>query len=272
MSDEEYERFEISDYDLEAGFNPLGKNRRRPTKNQQIYGIWADEGSDEETERPSRRGFGAKQSKDYTAPVDFVAGGVQQAGKKDEKQKDDKKESDDEEPGDNTSSESESEERPTMSGASGMSGVSGMSGIGGMAGFRTSFNTASATVSSKGLGNWEQHTRGIGAKLLLQMGYEPGKGLGKELQGIAQPVQAHLRKGRGAIGAYGPEKGQTIGDAKANKKKMDDDEREAKEFKEKLNQWRKDPASALKGRHIRSAEDIIEKGRKPNYILTEKLR
>lgn len=86
--------------------------------------------------------------------------------------------------------------------------------MGGMAGFRTSFNTASVSVSNKGLGNWEQHTRGIGAKLLLQMGYEPGKGLGKELQGIAQPVQAHLRKGRGAIGAYGPEKGQTIGDSK----------------------------------------------------------
>lgn len=146
--------------------------------------------------------------------------------------------------------------------------------MGGMAGFRTTFNTASATVGSKGVGNWEQHTRGIGAKLLLQMGYEPGKGLGKALQGIAQPVQAHLRKGRGAIGAYGPEKGQTIGDAKTGKKKLDDDEKETKEFKEKMNQWRKDPSIAgnRKGRYFKSVEDIIEKGKKPNYILTEKLR
>lgn len=37
MSDNEYERFEITDYDLENEFNPK-RNRRRQTKNQQIYG------------------------------------------------------------------------------------------------------------------------------------------------------------------------------------------------------------------------------------------
>lgn len=39
MSDEEYEKFEVNDYDLDNEFNP-NRNRRRPTKNQQIYGEW----------------------------------------------------------------------------------------------------------------------------------------------------------------------------------------------------------------------------------------
>lgn len=200
-----------------------------------------------------------------------MAGGVQQSGKKDkEKDSEDKSDEDKEEIDmgvDNTSSESESEARPSMG------------GIGGMAGFRTTLNTASAAVSSKGLGNWEQHTRGIGAKLLLQMGYEPGKGLGKELQGIAQPVTAHLRKGRGAIGAYGPEKGQSIGDEKSKptKKKViiDEDEKEEKEFREKLSQWRKEPSDnnlKKKRYNYKTVQDVIEKGGSRRSFLSDKLR
>lgn len=165
--------------------------------------------------------------------------------------------------GDNTSSESEAESKPRMSfgGGGGKKNQAGLS------------FTANA-ISSRGLGGWEQHTRGIGAKLLLQMGYEPGRGLGKDLQGIAQPVQAHLRKGRGAIGAYGTERGQTIGDGKSNKPKVDEDEKETKNFKEKMDQWRRDPNDhkSKNKRYFKSAQDIIEKGKKPNYILSEKLR
>ena len=115
-----------------------------------------------------------------------------------------------------------------------------------------------------GLGGWEVHTKGIGAKLLLQMGYEPGKGLGKKLQGINAPVEAVLRKGRGAIGAYGPEK-----KVKIMEKQIDEDVEEAKEFKAKLSQWRKgDGGTTSKKKiryHYRSVDQVLEDGKmRPN--------
>jgi hypothetical protein len=68
----------------------------------------------------------------------------------------------------------------------------------------------------------------------LQMGYEAGKGLGKASQGRTTIIEAHLRKGRGAIGAYGRE-----GGAKKKEERVDSEEEEETEFKEKLHQWKK---------------------------------
>ncbi|EFN81050.1 zinc finger CCCH-type with G patch domain-containing protein [Harpegnathos saltator] len=44
--------------------------------------------------------------------------------------------------------------------------------------------------SDEPLGNWERHTRGIGSKLMMQMGYVVGTGLGKHGDGRIQPVEA----------------------------------------------------------------------------------
>lgn len=109
----------------------------------------------------------------------------------------------------------------------------------------------------KGFGDWEKHTKGIGAKLLMQMGYEAGKGLGKDLQGRSEIVEAHLRKGRGAIGAYGSE-----GGTKKKGKKADSEDEEEKEFKEKLHQWKRGGAGSKKVKYIyKTADQVLEEGK-----------
>lgn len=45
-------------------------------------------------------------------------------------------------------------------------------------------------ASSSTFGGWEAHTRGIGSKLMLKMGYEYGKGLGRTSEGRVEPVLA----------------------------------------------------------------------------------
>eukprot|EP00096_Caligus_rogercresseyi_P006128 TRINITY_DN22349_c0_g1_i1.p1 TRINITY_DN22349_c0_g1~~TRINITY_DN22349_c0_g1_i1.p1 ORF type:complete len:433 (+),score=131.13 TRINITY_DN22349_c0_g1_i1:54-1352(+) len=48
------------------------------------------------------------------------------------------------------------------------------------------------TVCGSALGEWERHTKGIGSKLLAKMGFIVGTGLGKEAQGIREPVNTIL--------------------------------------------------------------------------------
>ncbi|KAH8377626.1 hypothetical protein KR093_006322 [Drosophila rubida] len=293
MSDNEYERFEITDYDLDNEFN-INRPRRRHTKHQQIYGIWADD-SDNESEgetsgRRGRRGLGGgstSKSKDYTAPVSFVAGGIQQAGKKSKKKQEEKAAGSEDEATDDDG-QSEDEARPAFGrkqpqlvdnsdgNSSDSSAEAQEDKKSRQAAAMSSRHTAglrhnSHLPSNRNVGAWEQHTRGIGAKLLLQMGYEPGKGLGKDLQGISQPVQAHVRKGRGAIGAYGPETAASIG-GKPKPQQIEDEARDSKESKDQLNKWKKETREKSGKRYYyKSVEEVIAKGKKSDHLLSEKL-
>lgn len=80
-----FEAFEINEFDLEQAYNPLNK-RRRFTKHQQTYGVWADEEDESGSDGDSgaahfKRGKKSTKSKDYTTPVNFVSGGVKQGDK-----------------------------------------------------------------------------------------------------------------------------------------------------------------------------------------------
>ncbi|CAH1104934.1 unnamed protein product [Psylliodes chrysocephalus] len=267
MSDDEMEKFEITDYDLENEFNP-NRARKKFSKHHQIYGIWADD-SDNEDDKNSYKQK-KQQPKNYSAPIGFVAGGIHQVGKK--KDKDVKKEeTEEDEPMSSFKTRDSSDESETdvpvrsgfgMGTSKKQPTQSTMTEINAdIAGLRTK-SAVNPALINKGVGHWEKHTKGIGAKLLLQMGFQPGKGLGKDLQGIQAPVEAHLRKGRGAIGAYGPEKLASIPKMKDKAIKSEfDKEIEGPKGESK---WKKTELLNKKSRYYyRSVDDVIEKGKRP---------
>ena len=74
------------------------------------------------------------------------------------------------------------------------------------------------------------------------MGWEKGKGLGKNAQGINKPVEAFVRKGKGALGFYGSERVEPVAPSvKPSKTK----EKVTETTQQKLGQWKKAPGVRL---------------------------
>ncbi|XP_039305230.1 tuftelin-interacting protein 11 [Solenopsis invicta] len=260
MSEDEVESFEITDYDLDNEFN-IARPRRKLSKKQQMLGIWADDSDDDDVSaRPSFKTYN-KGPKNYTAPINFVAGGIQQAGKP--KEKEEKEDEDDEEemgePQTKHSSSSSEDEGPRSRPSFSLNSDNDIAGL------RQKHNQVNPLLMKGDIGKWQKHTKAIGLKIMLQYGFEVDKGLGKDLQGINMPIEAQIRKGRGAIGAYGPEK-----TPKVPEKKKDDDTDETKDSKSKVSQWRKGNNTKKKIRYYyRSVDEVLEDGKlKPNRKRT----
>ncbi|XP_068219055.1 tuftelin-interacting protein 11 [Palaemon carinicauda] len=272
MSDNEVEKFEISDYDLENEFNTRRPGRRL-TKEQQIYGVWAQEEGDGEEAEGEHIEAPIPRARVLRGGLNFVPGGVQQAGKKEEKPKKDGSGDESESelaprPMFGVNADSSDEETtarpplpssfgnkksyPSFSSAPQRTEIAGMRRGGGQS------SSGSAGLLGSGLGDWEKHTSGIGSKLLKKMGFEEGKGLGKNLQGISTPVAANKRKGKGAIGFYGSERSErSLKDFPVH----DSDEEEKEKFKELLQQWKK-TGKKKKIKYIyKSAEEVIREGK-----------
>jgi G-patch domain len=77
-----------------------------------------------------------------------------------------------------------------------------------LAGMRTSARSGAAHYDTGVTGSSFAKSSGkvsVIMNIMRGMGYEEGRGLGAQKQGIIEPVTAKLRPGRGAVGAYGRE-------------------------------------------------------------------
>ena len=82
-SDEEMEAFEITEEDLLRELNPYAK-RKKFTKEDAIYGMWAEHDSDEEYSRRGKSRRSDKGNSDYISMLSFVAASADKDGSSDE--------------------------------------------------------------------------------------------------------------------------------------------------------------------------------------------
>jgi hypothetical protein len=82
MSDEEFEQFEISDFDYQSAMNP-GTKRHRMSKEQSTYGIWSAKEYEDSDDDVEDEGFRNKRkNKSASGGISFVSGGIKGAKKK----------------------------------------------------------------------------------------------------------------------------------------------------------------------------------------------
>ncbi|KAF1742967.1 hypothetical protein MXB_146, partial [Myxobolus squamalis] len=186
---DESDDLEISGRDLDEALN-IGNSRKKMTKDQQIYGIWAEESAE-------------SKPKITNSFINF-------SKKSDSMQKNYKIRP-------NQSVENfTSDDKHTRESSLKMLGMMGFKqgtgkgkrGLGILEPNQRNRKHINAQ-SEEEFGSWEKHTMGFGSKILQKMGFKQGQGLGKHGLGITEPVKAAPRQGKATLGAYGSEKPDT---------------------------------------------------------------
>ncbi|OQV25291.1 Tuftelin-interacting protein 11 [Hypsibius exemplaris] len=229
------ERFEVTDDDYRDALDPTSRKRRKFTKDDAIYGMWADGDSDEDKPSFGGGGGGGKKNRgaDYSAPLSFVSGGVKEGSEKGKNRVHDEDEV----------SFVSSPKTPKTEG----SGKRGGGKAKTFAGLGMEMN--------KDFGKWEKNTKGIGLKLMGKMGFKPGQGLGKEGEGITKPIEVVVRKGKGAIGAYGSEKVRDPREVDVEQPSVQPARRAAVQ---QSKQWRKKDGADVPNYRFRTVEEVLE--------------
>ncbi|KAK2080442.1 hypothetical protein QBZ16_000295 [Prototheca wickerhamii] len=132
---------------------------------------------------------------------------------------------------------------------------------------------APVTASAQSVGGFEAFTKGIGSKLLAKMGWEEGRGLGRDGSGIARPLEAQMRpKGMGMGFGDRPEPKLLRPDA-VPEAAAEEDEAEAdgsaaldgararkappRQQASQRAAWRQADAARRERRQFRTAEDLL---------------
>uniref|UniRef100_A0AC35F2R7 G-patch domain-containing protein n=1 Tax=Panagrolaimus sp. PS1159 TaxID=55785 RepID=A0AC35F2R7_9BILA len=234
MEEDGYESFDLNDADLEYALDPTRRGRRQQTREQQLYGIWADE-----DEEDNRFGFGAASSSkvELTKGVSFVS-----AGKTTDLTPDDTP---------------KPEKRPRLNFQPSSYTNEGV-GAQVFAGMRTT-----STMNIKG-SEWTQASgkSDVIMQMMKKMGYVEGKGLGTNKQGIVEPIVASVRAGRGAVGAYGKESsavGQKFGETAAAAQAREHGNDELADTLTRKGNWKKDKRQKAKTQY-KTIDDVIAEG------------
>uniref|UniRef100_H2YDS0 Tuftelin-interacting protein 11 n=1 Tax=Ciona savignyi TaxID=51511 RepID=H2YDS0_CIOSA len=226
--DEELESFDVTNDDLMNEFNP-NRPMFRQTKEDALYGIWADQ------EKSEQRNKFKKKSSKYSEPVNFISGGVKNGDgpsipedKMQEVEEDEKKTDD-------------RYFKPRLYSSAKIS------------------TWKKEKVDSQ-FASFERHTKGIGMKLLTKMGYRHGRGLGKGNQGIINPVEAIKRNKKAGLGSGGSERTKQ---SYIHFPTEDSAEEEEEEFKSELAQWRKgsEPKSRKPKYKYKTIEELTKSGK-----------